>query len=182
MRCQASPRSPAMRCTDPSSAWRVISHHAAIQGLLAPGNTSAYAQISWQITQILDLKRLNTIAMLLARSIQPPQLDVRLWAGSQVETRKMSLPRIVDALRRRELVSPQTRPTSWLLLAHPACRIRDRQRCLPDHRSGTHSAQYGGSRYFDRIIGSPTLNIWVRQCARTVVAPWHRAPTGHRPG
>lgn len=155
----------AITLLDRALSHSVISHHAAIQEALASGNTTS-AQMLQQITHIpLTAKRLNTIAMLLVTGqSQPPHLDV---AALQTELSRLRgqedvLPRIVDALRRRELnIFPSTRPTSWLFAGASGVGKSETATIISSMVTGQkpiilNMAEYHDSASINRIIGSPT--------------------------
>ena len=155
----------AITLLDRALSHSVISHHAAIQKALASGNTTS-AQMLQQITHIpLTAKRLNTIAMLLVTGqSQPPHLDVTALETelSRLRGQEEVLPRIVDALRRRELnIFPQTRPTSWLFAGASGVGKSETATIISSMVTGQkpiilNMAEYHDSASINRIIGSPT--------------------------
>lgn len=155
----------AITLLDRALSHSVISHHAAIQEALASGNTTS-AQILQQITHIpLTAKRLNTIAMLLVTGqSQPPHLDVTALQTelSRLRGQEEVLPRIVDALRRRELnIFPSTRPTSWLFAGASGVGKSETATIISSMVTGQNPiilnmAEYHDSASINRIIGSPT--------------------------
>lgn len=155
----------AITLLDRALSHSVISHHAAIQEALASGNTTS-AQMLQQITHIpLTAKRLNTIAMLLVTGqSQPPHLDVQALQAelSRLKGQEDVLPRIVDALRRRELnIFPQTRPTSWLFAGASGVGKSETATIIASMVTGQkpiilNMAEYHDSASINRIIGSPT--------------------------
>lgn len=155
----------AITLLDRALSHSVISHHAAIQEALASGNTTS-AQMLQQITHIpLTAKRLNTIAMLLVTGqSQPPHLDVTALEAelSRLRGQEEVLPRIVDALRRRELnIFPQTRPTSWLFAGASGVGKSETATIISSMVTGQkpiilNMAEYHDSASINRIIGSPT--------------------------
>ena len=155
----------AITLLDRALSHSVISHHAAIQEALASGNTTS-AQMLQQITHIpLTAKRLNTIAMLLVTGqSQPPHLDVEALQAelSRLKGQEEVLPRIVDALRRRELnVFPSTRPTSWLFAGASGVGKSETATIISSMVTGQkpiilNMAEYHDSASINRIIGSPT--------------------------
>jgi ATP-dependent Clp protease ATP-binding subunit ClpA len=155
----------AITLLDRALSHSVISHHAAIQEALASGNTTS-AQMLQQITHIpLTAKRLNTIAMLLVTGqSQPPHLDVTALQTelSRLRGQEEVLPRIVDALRRRELnVFPSTRPTSWLFAGASGVGKSETATIISSMVTGQkpiilNMAEYHDSASINRIIGSPT--------------------------
>ena len=155
----------AITLLDRALSHSVISHHAAIQEALASGNTTS-AQMLQQITHIpLTAKRLNTIAMLLVTGqSQPPHLDVTALQTelSRLRGQEEVLPRIVDALRRRELnIFPQTRPTSWLFAGASGVGKSETATIISSMVTGQkpiilNMAEYHDSASINRIIGSPT--------------------------
>lgn len=155
----------AITLLDRALSHSVISHHAAIQEALASGNTTS-AQMLQQITHIpLTAKRLNTIAMLLVTGqSQPPHLDVTALQTelSRLRGQEEVLPRIVDALRRRELnIFPNTRPTSWLFAGASGVGKSETATIISSMVTGQkpiilNMAEYHDSASINRIIGSPT--------------------------
>ena len=155
----------AITLLDRALSHSVISHHAAIQEALASGNTTS-AQMLQQITNIpLTAKRLNTIAMLLVTGqSQPPHLDAQALETelSRLRGQEEVLPRIVDALRRRELnVFPSTRPTSWLFAGASGVGKSETATIISSMVTGQkpiilNMAEYHDSASINRIIGSPT--------------------------
>lgn len=155
----------AITLLDRALSHSVISHHAAIQEALASGNTTS-AQMLQQITHIpLTAKRLNTIAMLLVTGqSQPPHLDAQALQTelSRLRGQEEVLPRIVDALRRRELnVFPSTRPTSWLFAGASGVGKSETATIISSMVTGQkpiilNMAEYHDSASINRIIGSPT--------------------------
>ena len=155
----------AITLLDRALSHSVISHHAAIQEALASGNTTS-AQMLQQINQIpLTAKRLNTIAMLLVTGqSQPPHLDVTALQTelSRLRGQEEVLPRIVDALRRRELnIFPSTRPTSWLFAGASGVGKSETATIISSMVTGQkpiilNMAEYHDSASINRIIGSPT--------------------------
>lgn len=155
----------AITLLDRALSHSVISHHAAIQEALASGNTTS-AQMLQQITHIpLTAKRLNTIAMLLVTGqSQPPHLDATALQTelSRLRGQEEVLPRIVDALRRRELnVFPSTRPTSWLFAGASGVGKSETATIISSMVTGQkpiilNMAEYHDSASINRIIGSPT--------------------------
>lgn len=155
----------AITLLDRALSHSVISHHAAIQEALASGNTTS-AQMLQQITHIpLTAKRLNTIAMLLVTGqSQPPHLDAQALEAelSRLRGQEEVLPRIVDALRRRELnIFPQTRPTSWLFAGASGVGKSETATIISSMVTGQkpiilNMAEYHDSASINRIIGSPT--------------------------
>lgn len=155
----------AITLLDRALSHSVISHHAAIQEALASGNTTS-AQMLQQITHIpLTAKRLNTIAMLLVTGqSQPPHLDVQALQTelSRLRGQEEVLPRIVDALRRRELnIFPSTRPTSWLFAGASGVGKSETATIISSMVTGQkpiilNMAEYHDSASINRIIGSPT--------------------------
>ena len=155
----------AITLLDRALSHSVINHHAAIQEALASGNTTS-AQMLQQITHIpLTAKRLNTIAMLLVTGqSQPPHLDVTALQTelSRLRGQEEVLPRIVDALRRRELnVFPSTRPTSWLFAGASGVGKSETATIISSMVTGQkpiilNMAEYHDSASINRIIGSPT--------------------------
>lgn len=155
----------AITLLDRALSHSVISHHAAIQEALASGNTTS-AQMLQQITHIpLTAKRLNTIAMLLITGqSQPPHLDAQALQTelSRLRGQEEVLPRIVDALRRRELnIFPQTRPTSWLFAGASGVGKSETATIISSMVTGQkpiilNMAEYHDSASINRIIGSPT--------------------------
>lgn len=155
----------AITLLDRALSHSVISHHAAIQEALASGNTTS-AQMLQQITHIpLTAKRLNTIAMLLVTGqSQPPHLDVTALQTelSRLKGQEEVLPRIVDALRRRELnIFPNTRPTSWLFAGASGVGKSETATIISSMVTGQkpiilNMAEYHDSASINRIIGSPT--------------------------
>lgn len=155
----------AITLLDRALSHSVISHHAAIQEALASGNTTS-AQMLQQITHIpLTAKRLNTIAMLLVTGqSQPPHLDVQALEAelSRLRGQEEVLPRIVDALRRRELnIFPSTRPTSWLFAGASGVGKSETATIISSMVTGQkpiilNMAEYHDSASINRIIGSPT--------------------------
>lgn len=155
----------AITLLDRALSHSVISHHAAIQEALASGNTTS-AQMLQQITHIpLTAKRLNTIAMLLVTGqSQPPHLDVQALQTelSRLRGQEGVLPRIVDALRRRELnIFPSTRPTSWLFAGASGVGKSETATIISSMVTGQkpiilNMAEYHDSASINRIIGSPT--------------------------
>ena len=155
----------AITLLDRALSHSVISHHAAIQEALASGNTTS-AQMLQQITHIpLTAKRLNTIAMLLVTGqSQPPHLDVTALQTelSRLRGQEEVLPRIVDALRRRELnIFPSTRPTSWLFAGASGVGKSETATIISSIVTGQkpiilNMAEYHDSASINRIIGSPT--------------------------
>lgn len=155
----------AITLLDRALSHSVISHHAAIQEALASGNTTS-AQMLQQITHIpLTAKRLNTIAMLLITGqSQPPHLDVTALQTelSRLRGQEEVLPRIVDALRRRELnIFPSTRPTSWLFAGASGVGKSETATIISSMVTGQkpiilNMAEYHDSASINRIIGSPT--------------------------
>lgn len=155
----------AITLLDRALSHSVISHHSAIQEALASGNTTS-AQMLQQITHIpLTAKRLNTIAMLLVTGqSQPPHLDVTALQTelSRLRGQEEVLPRIVDALRRRELnVFPSTRPTSWLFAGASGVGKSETATIISSMVTGQkpiilNMAEYHDSASINRIIGSPT--------------------------
>lgn len=155
----------AITLLDRALSHSVISHHAAIQEALASGNTTS-AQMLQQITHIpLTAKRLNTIAMLLVTGqSQPPHLDVTALQTelSRLRGQEEVLPRIVDALRRRELnIFPSTRPTSWLFAGASGVGKSETATIISSMVTGQKAiilnmAEYHDSASINRIIGSPT--------------------------
>ena len=155
----------AITLLDRALSHSVISHHAAIQEALASGNTTS-AQMLQQITHIpLTAKRLNTIAMLLVTGqSQPPHLDVTALQTelSRLRGQEEVLPRIVDALRRRELnIFPSTRPTSWLFAGASGVGKSETATIISSMVTGQkpiilNMAEYHDSASINRIIGSPT--------------------------
>ena len=153
----------AITLLDRALSHSVISHHAAIQE--ASGNTTS-AQMLQQITHIpLTAKRLNTIAMLLVTGqSQPPHLDVTALQTelSRLRGQEEVLPRIVDALRRRELnIFPSTRPTSWLFAGASGVGKSETATIISSMVTGQkpiilNMAEYHDSASINRIIGSPT--------------------------
>ena len=155
----------AITLLDRALSHSVISHHAAIQEALASGNTTS-AQMLQQITHIpLTAKRLNTIAMLLVTGqSQPPHLDVTALQTelSRLRGQEEVLPRIIDALRRRELnIFPSTRPTSWLFAGASGVGKSETATIISSMVTGQkpiilNMAEYHDSASINRIIGSPT--------------------------
>ena len=155
----------AITLLDRALSHSVISHHGAIQEALASGNTTS-AQMLQQITHIpLTAKRLNTIAMLLVTGqSQPPHLDVTALQTelSRLRGQEEVLPRIVDALRRRELnIFPSTRPTSWLFAGASGVGKSETATIISSMVTGQkpiilNMAEYHDSASINRIIGSPT--------------------------
>ena len=155
----------AITLLDRALSHSVISHHAAIQEALASGNTTS-AQMLQQITHIpLTAKRLNTIAMLLVTGqSQPPHLDAQALQTelSRLRGQEEVLPRIVDALRRRELnIFPNTRPTSWLFAGASGVGKSETATIISSMVTGQkpiilNMAEYHDSASINRIIGSPT--------------------------
>lgn len=155
----------AITLLDRALSHSVISHHAAIQEALASGNTTS-AQMLQQITYIpLTAKRLNTIAMLLVTGqSQPPHLDAQALETelSRLRGQEEVLPRIVDALRRRELnIFPSTRPTSWLFAGASGVGKSETATIISSMVTGQkpiilNMAEYHDSASINRIIGSPT--------------------------
>lgn len=155
----------AITLLDRALSHSVISHHAAIQEALASGNTTS-AQTLQQITHIpLTAKRLNTIAMLLVTGqSQPPHLDAQALQTelSRLRGQEEVLPRIVDALRRRELnIFPSTRPTSWLFAGASGVGKSETATIISSMVTGQkpiilNMAEYHDSASINRIIGSPT--------------------------
>lgn len=155
----------AITLLDRALSHSVISHHATIQEALASGNTS-YAQMLQQITQIpLTSKRLNTIAMLLVTGqSQPPQLDVETLESelSRLKGQEDVLPRLVDALRRRELnIFPQTRPTSWLFAGASGVGKSETAKIISQMVTGQepillNMVEFHDAHTINRIIGSPS--------------------------
>lgn len=155
----------AITLLDRALSHSVISHHAAIQEALASGNTTS-AQMLQQITHIpLTAKRLNTIAMLLVTGqSQPPHLDATALQPelSRLRGQEEVLPRIVDALRRRELnIFPSTRPTSWLFAGASGVGKSETATIISQMVTGQkpiilNMAEYHDSASINRIIGSPT--------------------------
>lgn len=155
----------AITLLDRALSHSVISHHGAIQEALASGNTTS-AQMLQQITHIpLTAKRLNTIAMLLVTGqSQPPHLDVTALETelSRLRGQEEVLPRIVDALRRRELnIFPSTRPTSWLFAGASGVGKSETATIISSMVTGQkpiilNMAEYHDSASINRIIGSPT--------------------------
>ena len=155
----------AITLLDRALSHSVISHHAAIQEALASGNTTS-AQMLQQITHIpLTAKRLNTIAMLLVTGqSQPPHLDATALQAelSRLRGQEEVLPRIVDALRRRELnIFPSTRPTSWLFAGASGVGKSETATIISSMVTGQkpiilNMAEYHDSASINRIIGSPT--------------------------
>lgn len=155
----------AITLLDRALSHSVISHHAAIQEALASGNTTS-AQMLQQITHIpLTAKRLNTIAMLLVTGqSQPPHLDVTALQTelSRLRGQEEVLPRIVNALRRRELnIFPSTRPTSWLFAGASGVGKSETATIISSMVTGQkpiilNMAEYHDSASINRIIGSPT--------------------------
>lgn len=155
----------AITLLDRALSHSVISHHAAIQEALASRNTTS-AQMLQQITHIpLTAKRLNTIAMLLVTGqSQPPHLDVTALQTelSRLRGQEEVLPRIVDALRRRELnIFPSTRPTSWLFAGASGVGKSETATIISSMVTGQkpiilNMAEYHDSASINRIIGSPT--------------------------
>ena len=155
----------AITLLDRALSHSVISHHAAIQEALASGNTTS-AQMLQQITHIpLTAKRLNTIAMLLVTGqSQPPHLDVTALQTelSRLRGQEEVLPRIVDALCRRELnIFPSTRPTSWLFAGASGVGKSETATIISSMVTGQkpiilNMAEYHDSASINRIIGSPT--------------------------
>nr|DAG97480.1 MAG TPA: ATP-binding subunit [Herelleviridae sp.] len=155
----------AITLLDRALSHSVISHHSAIQEALASGNTTS-AQMLQQITHIpLTAKRLNTIAMLLVTGqSQPPHLDVTALQTelSRLRGQEEVLPRIVDALRRRELnIFPSTRPTSWLFAGASGVGKSETATIISQMVTGQkpiilNMAEYHDSASINRIIGSPT--------------------------
>ena len=155
----------AITLLDRALSHSVISHHAAIQEALASGNTTS-AQMLQQITHIpLTAKRLNTIAMLLVTGqSQPPHLDVTALQTelSRLRGQEEVLPRIVEALRRRELnIFPSTRPTSWLFAGASGVGKSETATIISSMVTGQkpiilNMAEYHDSASINRIIGSPT--------------------------
>lgn len=155
----------AITLLDRALSHSVISHHAAIQEALASGNTTS-AQMLQQITHIpLTAKRLNAIAMLLVTGqSQPPHLDVTALQTelSRLRGQEEVLPRIVDALRRRELnIFPSTRPTSWLFAGASGVGKSETATIISSMVTGQkpiilNMAEYHDSASINRIIGSPT--------------------------
>ena len=155
----------AITLLDRALSHSVISHHAAIQEALASGNTTS-AQMLQQITHIpLTAKRLNTIAMLLVTGqSQPPHLDTQALQTelSRLRGQEEVLPRIVDALRRRELnIFPSTRPTSWLFAGASGVGKSETATIISSMVTGQkpiilNMAEYHDSASINRIIGSPT--------------------------
>ena len=155
----------AITLLDRALSHSVISHHAAIQEALASGNTTS-AQMLQQITHIpLTAKRLNTIAMLLVTGqSQPPHLDAQALETelSRLRGQEEVLPRIVDALRRRELnIFPNTRPTSWLFAGASGVGKSETATIISSMVTGQkpiilNMAEYHDSASINRIIGSPT--------------------------
>lgn len=155
----------AITLLDRALSHSVISHHAAIQEALASGNTTS-AQMLQQITHIpLTAKRLNTIAMLLVTGqSQPPHLDVTALQTelSRLRGQEEVLPRIVDALRRRELnIFPSTRPTSWLFAGASGVGKSETATIISSMVTRQkpiilNMAEYHDSASINRIIGSPT--------------------------
>lgn len=155
----------AITLLDRALSHSVISHHAAIQEALASGNTTS-AQMLQQITHIpLTAKRLNTIAMLLVTGqSQPPHLDMTALQTelSRLRGQEEVLPRIVDALRRRELnIFPSTRPTSWLFAGASGVGKSETATIISSMVTGQkpiilNMAEYHNSASINRIIGSPT--------------------------
>lgn len=155
----------AITLLDRALSHSVISHHAAIQEALASGNTTS-AQMLQQITHIpLTAKRLNTIAMLLVTGqSQPPHLDATALQTelSRLRGQEEVLPRIVDALRRRELnIFPSTRPTSWLFAGASGVGKSETATIISSMVTRQkpiilNMAEYHDSASINRIIGSPT--------------------------
>ena len=155
----------AITLLDRALSHSVISHHAAIQEAFASGNAS-YAQMLQQIVQIpLTSKRLNTIAMrLVTGQSQPPQLDVKTLEHelSRLKGQENVLPRIVDALRRRELgIFPQTRPTSWLFAGASGVGKSETAKIIAKMVTGQkpillNMAEFHDAHTINRIIGSPS--------------------------
>ena len=155
----------AITLLDRALSHSVISHHAAIQEALASGNTTS-AQMLQQINHIpLTAKRLNTIAMLLVTGqSQPPHLDVTALQTelSRLRGQEEVLPRIIDALRRRELnIFPSTRPTSWLFAGASGVGKSETATIISSMVTGQkpiilNMAEYHDSASINRIIGSPT--------------------------
>lgn len=155
----------AITLLDRALSHSVISHHAAIQEAFASGNAS-YAQMLQQIVQIpLTSKRLNTIAMrLVTGQSQPPQLDVETLEHelSRLKGQENVLPRIVDALRRRELgIFPQTRPTSWLFAGASGVGKSETAKIIAKMVTGQkpillNMAEFHDAHTINRIIGSPS--------------------------
>lgn len=155
----------AITLLDRALSHSVISHHGAIQEALVSGNTTS-AQMLQQITHIpLTAKRLNTIAMLLVTGqSQPPHLDVTALQTelSRLRGQEEVLPRIVDALRRRELnIFPSTRPTSWLFAGASGVGKSETATIISSMVTGQkpiilNMAEYHDSASINRIIGSPT--------------------------
>lgn len=155
----------AITLLDRALSHSVISHHAAIQEALVSGNTTS-AQMLQQITHIpLTAKRLNTIAMLLVTGqSQPPHLDAQALQTelSRLRGQEEVLPRIVDALRRRELnIFPSTRPTSWLFAGASGVGKSETATIISSMVTGQkpiilNMAEYHDSASINRIIGSPT--------------------------
>lgn len=155
----------AITLLDRALSHSVIGHHAAIQEALASGNTTS-AQMLQQITHIpLTAKRLNTIAMLLVTGqSQPPHLDVTALQTelSRLRGQEEVLPRIIDALRRRELnIFPSTRPTSWLFAGASGVGKSETATIISSMVTGQkpiilNMAEYHDSASINRIIGSPT--------------------------
>lgn len=155
----------AITLLDRALSHSVISHHRAIQEALASGNTTS-AQMLQQITHIpLTAKRLNTIAMLLITGqSQPPHLDVTALETelSRLRGQEEVLPRIIDALRRRELnIFPSTRPTSWLFAGASGVGKSETATIISSMVTGQkpiilNMAEYHDSASINRIIGPPT--------------------------
>lgn len=153
----------AITLLDRALSHCVINHHAAIQEALASGNTTG-AQMLQQINQIpLTAKRLNAIAMLLVTGqSQPPHLDVEALTEelSRLKGQEEVLPRIIDALRRRELnVFPSTRPTSWLFAGASGVGKSETAKIVSRMVTGQepiilNMAEFHSDASINRIIGS----------------------------
>lgn len=142
----------------------IVAHHNAIQQAIATGDTVG-AQVLQQITQIpLTSKRLDTIALrLITGQAQPAHLDVDALRTelSRLKGQDDVLPRLVDALRRRDLrVFPQTRPTSWLFAGASGVGKSESARIISRALTGQepillNMAEFHSSASINRIIGSP---------------------------
>ena len=153
----------AITLLDRALGHTLISHHEAIQSALASGNTTA-AQMLQQINQIpLTSKKLSTIAMLLVTGqSKPPQLDVEALTTelSRLKGQESVLPRIIDALRRRELgLFPQTRPTSWLFAGASGVGKSETAKIISQMVTGQkpillNMAEFHSDASINRIIGS----------------------------
>ena len=102
--------------------------------------------------------------LLVTGQSQPPQLDVETLEHelSRLKGQEDVLPRLVDALRRRELnIFPRTRPTSWLFAGASGVGKSETAKIISQMVTGQkpillNMAEYHDAYTINRIIGSPS--------------------------